>query len=210
MSMFGRIIITAAVFAGVAHVFRRDLRRIVGALQKPTATFLADVKRELDSSSNKATEGVDKSSRRTPFPRIRLRRPRRPSLRASHLRLRLRTRRPRYLRRPLLHQRPTRRPLTFSARSATGLPRLQPRLPKPRLPLSPQYPLRLHPVLSLLLQSSPRYSPSRLLWLQYGFLRRSLSACDRRSSDRSRASGRLSQKRVRKEEKPSQRLWKML
>ena len=62
MSMFGRIIITAAVVAGVAHVFRRDLRRIVGALQKPTATFLADVKRELDSSTNKASEGVDKAS----------------------------------------------------------------------------------------------------------------------------------------------------
>ena len=59
--MFGRIIITAAVVAGVVHVFRRDLRRIVGALQKPTATFLADVKRELDSA-NKPTEGVDKAS----------------------------------------------------------------------------------------------------------------------------------------------------
>ena len=55
MSFFSRVALTAAVVVGVAHVFRRDLRRIVGVLQKPAAAFLTDVKRELDASSAAAS-----------------------------------------------------------------------------------------------------------------------------------------------------------
>ncbi len=51
MSFFGRVLVTAAVVAGVVHVFRRDLRRIVGVLQKPAAAFLTDVRRELDAAA---------------------------------------------------------------------------------------------------------------------------------------------------------------
>lgn len=49
---------TIAVVAGVAHVFRRDLRRILGALQKPTEKFISEVKRELEDKS-KAGGGID-------------------------------------------------------------------------------------------------------------------------------------------------------
>ena len=63
MSFFGRVVLTAAVVAGVVHVFRRDLKRIIGVLQKPTATFLADVRKELDATpSLPSSTNVDKSS----------------------------------------------------------------------------------------------------------------------------------------------------
>lgn len=58
MSFFGRAVLTIAVVAGVAHVFRRDLRRILGALQKPTEKFISEVKRELEDKS-KAGGGID-------------------------------------------------------------------------------------------------------------------------------------------------------
>ena len=48
MSFFGRVLLTAAVVAGVAHVFRRDITRILGALQKPTEKFMKEVQKELD------------------------------------------------------------------------------------------------------------------------------------------------------------------
>ena len=59
MSFFGRVVLTAAVVAGVIHVFRRDLKRIVGVLQKPTATFLADVRRELESSPSSSSSATE-------------------------------------------------------------------------------------------------------------------------------------------------------
>ena len=70
MSFFGRVVLTAAVVAGVVHVFRRDLKRIIGVLQKPAATFLADVRKELDSTplaptasqSTTSSSTLDKSS----------------------------------------------------------------------------------------------------------------------------------------------------
>ena len=48
MSFFGRVLLTAAVVAGVVHVFRRDIGRILGALQKPTEKFIKEVQKELD------------------------------------------------------------------------------------------------------------------------------------------------------------------
>ena len=66
MSFFTRVALTAAVVVGVAHVFRRDLRRIVGVLQKPAAAFLTDVKRELDASNaaaGAATPGAADAAR---------------------------------------------------------------------------------------------------------------------------------------------------
>jgi len=54
MSFFGRALLTAAVVAGVVHVFRRDIRRILVALQKPTETFLSEVKKELESSKTES------------------------------------------------------------------------------------------------------------------------------------------------------------
>ena len=48
MSFFGRVMITAVVVAGVVHVFRRDIGRILGALQKPTQNFIKEVQKELD------------------------------------------------------------------------------------------------------------------------------------------------------------------
>lgn len=48
MSFFTRTAIVLALVAGVAHVFRRDIVRIIGAVRAPAATFLRDVKKELD------------------------------------------------------------------------------------------------------------------------------------------------------------------
>jgi hypothetical protein len=51
MSFFGRTVITLAVVAGILHVFRRDVARIVGVLRKPTENFLRDVKKEIDTGA---------------------------------------------------------------------------------------------------------------------------------------------------------------
>jgi hypothetical protein len=58
MSFFGRAVLTIAVVAGVAHVFRRDLRRILGALQKPTEQFISEVKRELEDKSKAGGDSI--------------------------------------------------------------------------------------------------------------------------------------------------------
>jgi hypothetical protein len=60
MSFFGRVMITAVVVAGVVHVFRRDIGRILGALQKPTQNFIKEVQKELDVQ--KAGAGIVGSS----------------------------------------------------------------------------------------------------------------------------------------------------
>lgn len=49
MSFFGRTAITIAVIAGILHVFRRDVARIVGVLRKPTENFIKEVKKEIDN-----------------------------------------------------------------------------------------------------------------------------------------------------------------
>ena len=56
MSFFGRALLTAAVVAGVVHVFRRDIKRILGALQKPTETFISEVKKELESTKSSGSD----------------------------------------------------------------------------------------------------------------------------------------------------------
>jgi hypothetical protein len=68
MSFFGRALLTAAIVAGVVHVFRRDMTRIVGALRKPTETFLRDVKREIDAKrvADEATTAVRAGSEALP------------------------------------------------------------------------------------------------------------------------------------------------
>jgi hypothetical protein len=58
MSFFGRVLLTAAVVAGVAHVFRRDLGRILGALQKPTEKFIKEVQKELDVQKAAGSSGT--------------------------------------------------------------------------------------------------------------------------------------------------------
>ena len=47
MSFFGRGVLVVAAVAAVAHVFRRDLARLLPALQRPAAAFLADVRAAL-------------------------------------------------------------------------------------------------------------------------------------------------------------------
>lgn len=50
MSFFGRAAVFVAIAAGVAHVFKKDLKRIIGAVRKPAENFVKDVKKELDAA----------------------------------------------------------------------------------------------------------------------------------------------------------------
>jgi hypothetical protein len=47
---FGRTLVGLALIAGVVHVFRKDLTRIVSVLRKPTQQFLQEVKKELGNA----------------------------------------------------------------------------------------------------------------------------------------------------------------
>ena len=47
MSFFGRGLLIVAATAAVAHVFRKDLARLLPLLQRPAAAFLADVRTSL-------------------------------------------------------------------------------------------------------------------------------------------------------------------
>jgi hypothetical protein len=49
MSFFGRAALVVAVAAGVAHVFRKDLKKIISVLKKPAENFVKDVRKELDT-----------------------------------------------------------------------------------------------------------------------------------------------------------------
>jgi hypothetical protein len=58
MSFFGRALLTGALLAGVVHVFRRDLTRILGALRQPTQHFIKEVQRELEEQKPAGSEGA--------------------------------------------------------------------------------------------------------------------------------------------------------
>ncbi len=64
--MFSRALLTFAVITGIAHVFRRDLKRVVGVLKKPTETFVKELKNEIEASkaagaTGEATSEVQKT-----------------------------------------------------------------------------------------------------------------------------------------------------
>ena len=50
MSFFTRTVIGLAIAAGIVHVFKKDLRKLAQVLQKPTETFVKDVRKGLDAT----------------------------------------------------------------------------------------------------------------------------------------------------------------
>lgn len=69
MSFFGRGALLLAVTAGVVHVFRKDLRRILGAVSKPASKFVSEVRQELEKpAEEKAGDGQVKAVAAPPPP----------------------------------------------------------------------------------------------------------------------------------------------
>jgi hypothetical protein len=66
MSFFGRTLVVFAVAAGIAHVFRKDLLRLVSAVRKPAATFIQDLKKELEVSPAKSSTAAEVSANSPP------------------------------------------------------------------------------------------------------------------------------------------------
>ena len=49
-----QVISFVALAAGAAHVFRRDIAKVVGVLRKPTENFIKEVKSEIDANKGAA------------------------------------------------------------------------------------------------------------------------------------------------------------
>ena len=73
MSFFGRGLLIVAATAAVAHVFRKDIARLLPLLRRPAAAFLADVRSSLKeeitaADAREAKKGADQVSASVPQP----------------------------------------------------------------------------------------------------------------------------------------------
>lgn len=57
MSGFTRLVVGAALIAGIVHVFRKDLQKVAKVLQKPAKNFVKEVKKELDTNAAQKAVG---------------------------------------------------------------------------------------------------------------------------------------------------------